>query len=133
MHKELRRCLRSYPIWQMELEDTQAALAELDNISPATSKISLTRADAGGVSSPVERLAVKRELERKELTEKIGDLVRQIATIDLGLRFLDDGQKKLIRRTYFDGAKLPKHRRKEHKEALETLAAITRIYDPQRK
>ena len=133
MHKELRRCLRSYPIWQMELEDTQAALAELDNISPATSKISLTRADGRGVSAPVEREAIRRKLERVKLTKKMEGLLWQIATIDLGLRFLDDGQKKLIRRTYFDGAKLPKHRRKEHKEALETLAAITRIYDPQRK
>jgi len=130
MHKELRRCLRSYPIWQMELEDTQAALAELDNIGPNTSRLSVARADAGGVSSPVEREAVRREQERKRLKEQIHDLLIPISTIDLGLRFLTDEQKRLIRKVYFAGSKLPKHRRKEHKQALDILANITRIYDP---
>ena len=133
MHKELRRCLKRYPILQDDLEDAHAALTELDNITPNTSRLSVARADAGGVSSPVERLAVKRELERKELTEKIGDLVRQIAMIELGLRILGQSQPgldKLIENTYFKGYKVPKGRQKDHKRALDTLADITRIYDP---
>lgn len=130
MHKELRRCLKRYPMMQTELEDAHAALTELDNIGPNTSRLSVARADAGGVSSPVEREAVRREQERKRLKEQIHDLLIPISTIDLGLRFLTDEQKRLIRKVYFAGSKLPKHRRKEHKQALDILANITRIYDP---